>query len=154
MLEEIGAHGARLKAALDRIDVKAWIGKGASETYLAQWQSSTEQARAVADGAKVLARNPERLSAGLELFFRMRTLDTMAGSLAEAMQKYQKPADGQQLAALAAEVALDEERYERYLVGLAAGEEQQLAVMDKEAQRCRALLAAPDSSSSRTGKKN
>jgi len=153
VLDEIGAHAGRLKTVLDQVDVKAWVAKGASETYLSQWRSSAVQAQALADGAKVLARNPERLSPGLELFFRMRAVDTMVGSLAAGMRKYQKPADGDQLAALVAEIAPDEERYERYLVGLAAGMEQQLAVMDKEAQRCRVTMSAPAYSSDRNGKK-
>ena len=153
VLQEIADHGVRLKTALDRLDVKAWIGHGASETYLEQWQSSSDQARAMADGARVLARNPERLSAGLELLFRMRALDVMIGSLEEGMRKYQKPADAQQMVALAAQIGPDRERFERYLVGLAEGQEQQLAVMNKEAQRCRSM-AMPAPSSSRTGKKN
>lgn len=154
VLEEIGAHNGRVRAALDGLDVKAWIDKGASETYLAQWQSSREQAQALADGAKVLARNPEKLSAGLELLFRMQALDVMLGSLEEGMRKYQKTSGAQPLAALAAEIGPDRERFERYLVGLATGQEQQLLVMDKEAQRCRGMMTAPASSSSRRGKKN
>ena len=153
VLDEIGAHGGRLREALAHVDVKAWVEKGASETYLQQWQSSSEQARAVADSAKLLARSPEKLSAGLELLFRMQALGVMLGSLEEGMRHYQKPADAQQLAALAGEIAPDRERFERYLVGLAQGQEQQIAVMDKEAQRCRGMITAP-APPSRTGKKN
>ena len=36
VLQEIGANAASLLPALDRVDAKAWIGRGASETYLAQ----------------------------------------------------------------------------------------------------------------------
>src|SRR5215471_10228094 len=71
VLQEISAHAARLLPALDRINAQSWIEKGASETYAAQLQSSKDQAKALADGAKLLAKNPERLSPALELFFRM-----------------------------------------------------------------------------------
>jgi len=51
--------------------------------------------------------------------------------------------------ALSAENGANRSRLERYLVNLAADQEQQLQVMDSEAQRCRALLTAP---ASRPGK--
>ena len=154
VLEEIGAFGGRLTTALERLDVKSWVQKGASETYLAQWQTCREQAGAVTSGARLLARNPEKLSAGMELLFRMQVLNIMVGSLAEGTRRYQTLADADQLSALAGEIGPDRERFERYLVGLAEGLEQQLSVMDREAQRCRGILTAPASSSTRTGKKN
>jgi len=143
VLQEISGHGARLVEALGRINVRPWIDRGAPETYLEQWQSATEQAKALAGTAGVLAHNPERLSAGLEVLFRIQALETMIGSLEQAMRKYQKPGDAAALAALAAENGVNRSRLERYLVNLAAEQEQQLQVMDSEAQRCRALLVAP-----------
>jgi hypothetical protein len=149
VLEEISAHGARLAGALAHIDVHRWIDRGASETYLEQWQSSAEQAKALADTAGALAHHPERLSAGLDVLFRIQALETMTGSLAAAMRKYQTPADAAALAALAAENGANRTRLERYLVNLAADREQQFQVMDSEAQRCRALLTEPPSQPSR-----
>jgi hypothetical protein len=150
VLQDIGAHAGRLIPALDQVNAKVWTEKGASETYAAQLQSSKEQVKALADGAKALARNPEKLSAGLELLFRMRALDVMLASVVEAMRKYQSPVDAQALAGLAAENGANEERFERYLVNLAAQREQEFAVMDKEAQRCRGLVTqAPPRQSGR-----
>ena len=143
VLEEISAHGARLAEALAHIDVHRWIERGAPETYLEQWQSSAEQAKALADTAGALARHPEKLSAGLDVLFRIQALETMTGSLAAAMRKYQTPADAAALTALAAENGANRSRLERYLVNLAADREQQLQVMDSEAQRCRASLTEP-----------
>ncbi len=140
VLQDISAHAGRLIPALDRVDAKVWTAKGASETYASQLQSSKEQVKALADGAQALARNPEKLSAGLELLFRMRALDMMLTSVIEAMRKYQSPGDAQALAGLAAENGADEEHFERYLVNLAAQREQEFAVMDKEAQRCRGIV--------------
>ncbi len=143
VLEEISGHGARLAEALGHIDVRPWIERGAPDTYLQQWQSAAEQAKALAETAGALARNPEKLSAGLDVLFRIQALQTMLGSLEEGMRKYQKPADADALAALAAQNGVNRSRLERYLVNLAAEQEQQLRVMDSEAQRCRALLIAP-----------
>lgn len=143
VLQEIGAHAARLLPALDKVDAKAWAAKGASETYAEQLQSSKDQARALADGARALARSPEKLSSSLELFFRMQGLDAMLASLQEGLRKYQGPAEAQQLAELAAENGVNRDRFQSYIINLAAEREQEMQVMDREAQRCRGIIAAP-----------
>jgi hypothetical protein len=144
VLQELSAHATRLLAALDRADAKSWIEKGASETYAAQLQSSKAQARALADGAKALARNPETLPAALEVLFRVQGLETMLGSVAEAMRKYQGADAAQELIALSAEGGANRDRLQQYVVNLAAERDQEYQVMDKEAQRCRGMvLAAP-----------
>ena len=140
-LQEIGAHATRVLPALDRLDVNSWVANGASRTYEAQLQSSKEQAQAVAAEAKELAGNPEKLSAGLQLFFRMQALENMSGSLEEATRKYQNPDAAGELASLMAENGANRERLQQYLVRLAAQREQELAVMNSEAQRCRGVLA-------------
>src|SRR5579864_4027670 len=103
VLQEMSAHATRLLPALDQLDVKAWVEKGASETFAAQLQSSKDQAGALADGARTLARNPEKLSACLELYFRIQGLEQMIGSLVEGARKYQDAATANMLAGLSAE---------------------------------------------------
>jgi hypothetical protein len=146
-LQEISAHANRLLPMLEKIDVYSWVEKGASDTYLSQLQSSKVQARALAEGAKLLAGSPQRLSASLELFFRMNGLDTMLTSLQEGIRRYQSPREAQALASLEAEGDASRDRFQRYIVNLAAEREQDLQVMDHEAQRCRGVLtqAAPKS---------
>jgi hypothetical protein len=143
VLEEISAHAGRLLPQLDRVDVRSWINKGASETYLEQLESSKQQARALADGAKDLAHNPEKLSAGLVVLFRVQALEAMLGSLVDGLRRYQNADEAARLASLSAENGANRNRFQHYLVDLAADQEQRLEVMDKEAQRCRGLLAAP-----------
>jgi len=143
VLTEISSHGARLADALSRLNVRPWIDRGASETYLAQWQSAVVQAKALADTAGALSHNPEKLSAGLEVLFRIQALENMLGSLEQGMRRYQSPADASALAALAAQNGASRSRLEKYLVNLAAQQEQELQVMDSEAQRCRAQVTAP-----------
>ena len=145
VLQEIGAHATRLLPALDRADAKSWAAKGAPVAYATQLQSSKDQARALADGARALAGNPEILSVELQVLFRERGLETMLGSVAEAMRKYQSAAAAQELVALAAESGAGRDRLERYVVNLAAEREKEYQVMDREAQRCRALVLAPAS---------
>ena len=143
VLQEIGAHAGRLLPVLDQVDAPGWVAKGASDTYAVQLESSKQQARAVADEAAALARNPDRLSGALQLFFRMEGLENMLNSLQEGARKYQGPQIAQSLAALFGEGGANRERLRDYIVNLASEREHQFEVMDREAQRCRATLMAP-----------
>lgn len=152
-LQDTSAHATRLLGALGHINAEMWVANGASETYVSQLQSSKEQAQAIADGAKVLARNPEKLSGLIELLIRIQSLDNMLGSLAEGTRKYQgRLADAQALVALGSENDANRERLQQYIVNLARDREQEFKVMDQEAQRCRNLVTAP-AKSGRSGKK-
>jgi hypothetical protein len=143
VLQEMGNHAARLLPILAQVDVKLWVEKGASATYADQLQSSQDQAKALADGARALARNPEKLSASLELFFRIEGLEKMLASLVDGLRKYQGQQAAQKLASVDAEGGANRERLRRYIVNLAAEREQQFETMDREAQRCRGMLAQP-----------
>ena len=141
ILEEMSAHAARLTPLLGQIDAKAWVAKGASETYAAQLQSSREQAQAIGTDAKALERNPEKLSACLELYFRVAGLEDMLASLGDGVRRYQDPALAQKLVATVAENGANRNRLQTYIVNLATQRELECAVMDQEAQRCRGILA-------------
>ncbi len=138
---------------LDQIDPNDWVNKGASPTYAEQLQTCKEQVKAVAQTARDLARSPERLAPSLELLIRIEGLDTLYFSVEEAIRKYQGPSHAQELVSLIASGSADRERFQQYLVSLAAEREHALEVMDKEAQRCRAQLTLPSPSASKTGKK-
>jgi hypothetical protein len=153
ILEEISAHAGRLQPLLEQIDAKAWVAKGASETYAAQLRSCKEQAQAIADGAKALAKYPEKLSASLELYFRIDGLEDMLASLGDGARRYQDSALAQKLAATVAENGANRNRLQTYIVNLATQRELECAVMDQEAQRCRGILATqpPAAASTRKG---
>ena len=97
-----------------------------------------EQARALAAGARALAPNPEKLSATLEVSFRIHGLEAMVPSLAEAIRKYQSPAEAG--AGTRGGKRRQSGAASEYIVNLAAEREQDLAMMDREAQRCRGLV--------------
>ncbi len=140
VLQGIAAHSARLAPFLAKIDAQSWIEKGASETYAAQLDSSRQQVHAVAESANGLARNPQKLSASLDLLFRIQAVETMLNSLQEGVRKYQSPTDAQTLARLVAENGANRDRLQHYIVNLAIEREHDLQVMDSEAQRCRSQL--------------
>jgi hypothetical protein len=139
-IQELAAHAGRLVPLLDRLPVRSWVEKGASDTYAQQRDSAKEQAQALATEAKALAASPERLSMALQVLFRLQAVETMAGSLVEGVRRYQTPKDAQELATAVAQGGAGRERLQRYIVNLAAEREQDLAVMNAEAQRCRGIL--------------
>ena len=153
VLLAISDHSTHVLAALDRFDANIWVNKGASPTYAEQLQSCKDQVKAIADTSKALARNPEQLAASLELLIRFQGLDTLFASVEEAIRKYQDPAQAQELVELIATGSASRDRFQQYLVSLAADREHALQVMDKEAQRCRSLLAMPSGTPPKTGKK-
>lgn len=140
VLQEMSAHAGRLLPLLEKVDTRAWVEKGASDTYVAQRESAIEQAQALAAEAKTLAANPERLSVGLQVLFRLQALDTMLASLGDGVRRYQTPREAQELAKIAAESGAGRDRLQRYLVNLAVQRERDYEVMDREAQRCRGIL--------------
>ena len=143
VLQELSAHAGKVLPLLDKADPQQWTAKGAPEAYVAQLQSSKEQAHALADGAKAMAASPQVLSAELQVLFREQGLETLLGSVAEAMNKYQNPAAAQELIAVNAEAGADRDRLANYIVNLAAEREKEYKVMDEETQRCRAQMLAP-----------
>ena len=141
VLENLAKHSERMLGVFDQIDPKTWSERGASETYAAQLQSCKEQTKAVVQGARQLQRNPEKLSAGLDLYIRMAAVDNMTHSLEEGIRKYQNPAVAELLASVAGTGNRNREEFQSYLLELATEREKQFSVMDQEAQRCRGILA-------------
>lgn len=150
ILQEMSAHATRLDPVLAEVDTKAWVAKGASDTYTSQLESSKAQARAISDGAQALMKNPEKLSACLELYFRITGLEDMLRSLADGIRKYQDPALAQKLSGLSAENGANRNRFQSYIVNLSSQQEQECAVMDREAQRCRSVVATEPPAATRT----
>lgn len=141
VLKEIAAHAQRLVPVLDQIDTKGMVQNGAPETYASQINESKVQAKALATEALAIATSPEKLSADLETFFRMQSLEKTLASIQEGLRKYWNPAIADLLSSQVAENGPNRERFQRYIVDLAAEREQMYAIMDHEAQRCRGILA-------------
>src|ERR1017187_1502277 len=67
--------------------------------------------------------------------------------------KYWNPAVADLLNSQMAENGANRERFQRYILDLAATHEQECAVMDHEAQRCRGMLAKQPNAAPKTEKK-
>jgi hypothetical protein len=142
ILDDLSTQSKRLIPILEQIDPNVWItSKGAPDTYVRQWRSSQEQAKALIADTATLSKDPERLSFALQTFFRVQALQMMVQSLVEGIRRYQNPALADLLAGVAADGSADREKFQRYIVNLASEREQMLGIMDHEAQRCRSILS-------------
>jgi len=140
MLNAVAADADRLMPFLDQIQPQQWLAKGAPDTYVAQWKQCQIQTKAVADTARALSRNPEKLTANLELLFRIGSLDRLLVSLGEGVRKYQSAYSADLLHGVIAEGTANREKLQQYVFDLANEREQQFRVVDSEAQRCRGFL--------------
>ena len=95
----------------------------------------------MANDARNLDRNPEKLTDALQTLFRIRTLESMVASLSEGIRKYQNPPMADLLNAAVAENAANRDRLQQYVFELATEKENEFRVADEEAQRCRASLS-------------
>lgn len=141
VLKEIAAHAQRMIPILEQIDAQVMAKNGAPDTYITQLNASKVQAKALATEALALANSPDKLSADLATFFRMQSLEKTLLSIEEGIRKYWNPAVADLLNSQMAENGSNRDRFQRYILDLAATHEQECAVMDHEAQRCRGILA-------------
>jgi len=136
----LSAQTARLKPVLDQLMPDEWVKNGASPTYVAQWHSAQRELGDVETASAALEKQPEKLSVALNLFFRIQTMETGLTSLVDGVRHYQNPAVGDLIVGIVAENSANRDKLRQYLTDLADQQEQEFAVADKEAQRCRVQL--------------
>ncbi len=140
LIDALSAQAQHLKPIVDQVKPADWVSKGASETYVAQWNTAQTQLKYLIASSEAFSRQPERLPLGLDAYFRMQAVDSTLGSLTEGVRKYQNPALAQIMQEVVAENSTNRDRLRQYLQDLARQKEQEFQVADREAQRCRAAL--------------
>jgi uncharacterized membrane protein len=140
LIDALSAQAQHLKPIVDQVQPAAWVSKGASETYLAQWNTAQAQLKYLISSSEAFSRQPERLPLGLDTYFRMQAVESTLGSLTEGVRKYQNPALASLMQSAIAENSINRDRLRQYLQDLATQKEEEFRVADREAQRCRAAL--------------
>jgi len=140
MIEALGAQAQHVKPIIDQVQPAEWQSKGASGTYVAQWNTAQAQLKYLIASADAFSRQPERLPLGLDAYFRMQAMESVLGSLVEGVRKYQNPALASLMQSVIAENSTNRDRLRQYLQDLATQKEQEFEVADREAQRCRAAM--------------
>jgi hypothetical protein len=148
ILADLNAQTNQLKPLLAQLNPQQWANKGASSTYIQQWQGAQQQLSDVLATTQQLGQKTESLTLALDTYFRLEALETTARSLTEGAQRYGDRATADKLNAYIARSFTSRQRLRDYLEDLAASTEQNFKIADEEAQRCRGMISkeAPGSS--------
>jgi hypothetical protein len=133
----------RLKPILDQLKPQEWVAKGAPQGYVSQWQEAEKELGYIGTSAQALEKEPERLTLALDTYFRWERLAADLNSLVEGVRRYQNPAVGDLVVSVLGENSSNRELLKQHITDVAAQNEQEFAVVDKEAQRCRGQVARP-----------
>lgn len=139
----LSAQAQRVKPILDQLTPQEWVQKGAPETYVTQLASARQELDYVTNSAKALERQPDRLTLALDTYLRWEAFESRANLVVEAVRRYQNPAVGDLLVGVLADNAANRDKLRDYVTDLASQKEQEFAVVDKEAQRCRDTVNRP-----------
>jgi len=151
---KVAQRAARLDPMLGQLRPSDWVAKGAPDTYVAQWNSLRQQYRAVQADMTALAQHPAgHITDTMKALFRLQATHNMLDSLMAGTRKYQNPALADLIESTASENTNDIDRVQQYLVQVAGDQEQEFAVVDKEAQRCRATLSRQPAQPARSTRK-
>lgn len=131
----------KLEPLLARMDTAAWTSKGASPTFGKQRQSAVNSLRLLALSANKLSADPERLSYALETVFGLEKLETLLNSLNTGVRRYADSTLASEVNVLLASTSNHRTRLQQHAVELAVAREEQIQIMDQEAQRCRGILS-------------
>jgi hypothetical protein len=137
----ISAHAARMEPMLQQLKPDDWVAKGAPDTYVTQFNSAIEQMHAIQSEMSALAQHPEQMTECMKALFRVQSSHRALISLMEGLRRWQNPALAELIESVAAEDRTDLDLVEQYVLQLATEKDQQYAVVDSEAQRCRATLS-------------
>lgn len=130
-------QAGRLKPILDQLTPQAWVSQGAPQVFVTQWQNARKELEYVGQSAQSFENDPERLTLALDTYFRWQRLASDLGSLVEGVRHYQNPAVGDLLVSVLGENSSNRDLLQQHIADLAAQKEQEFAVVDQEAQRCR-----------------
>ncbi len=150
----ISQHATRIEPMLQQLRPNDWVAKGAPDTYVAQWNSELEQLRAIESDMSALAQHPEQMTECMRALFRVQAAHQTLNSLMDGLRHYQNPPLAELIESVAAEDQSNIDRLEKYVLQLASEKDQQYAVVDAEAQRCRATLSKQPAEPSKTKSRN
>ena len=137
----LAASVQKIKPVLDALKPDEWAAKGAPAAYGQQAKNAQVAIAHLINSANQLAREPERLTTGLDVLFRMQAMEQLLLSVSEAARKYQGSSAADQLSRSMAEYSNLKEQLQQHVTDLANVREQEFQIADQEAQRCRSELS-------------
>jgi hypothetical protein len=152
ILADLTVQTNQLKPLLAQLNPQQWADKGASSTYILQWQTAQRQLQDVLVSTQRLAQKTDSLSLALDTYFRLEALEVSMRSLEEGAQRYGPRPMAEKLGAYVAHCFDSRQRVRDYLQDLASSTEQNFKIADEEAQRCRGMISKEAPSSSKKKK--
>ena len=140
LLQNLDEQAKHLAPVMEQIQPASWLSQGAPPAYLDQWVHTKADLQYLLDDSAALQKKPERLSLALDTYFRMVALESILGSVLEGVRKYQDPGVAKRVQEVINENGANRDSLRQYVQDLAVQKEQEFAVADQEAQRCRGLL--------------
>jgi hypothetical protein len=140
-LSDLVADVGKIEPLLQRVQPTEWTQKGAPSAYIKQLQSAQATVQHLVRAAEALSKSPEKLTIALDLLFRMEKMEFLLASLRDGARRYGDPAIADEMTSLFATNSIHRDRLRQYVVELAAVREQEFALLDREAQRCRAQMS-------------
>jgi hypothetical protein len=134
------AQAKHLATVVVQIKPETWVAQGAPSAYVGQWNSAQAELKYFSASVESFSKQPERLTLALDSYFRMQAFETLLGSLVEGIRKYQNPAIADLVQGVLNENSNNRDKLRQYVVDLAAENEHEFQVADREAQRCRGML--------------
>jgi hypothetical protein len=139
-LQELAAEVKKFTPLMDNLKPDIWAQKGASPTYAVQLKSARDQLNYLVDATQRLSQQPDKMALALETYFRLQALESMLTSVNDAVRQYQNSAIADLIQAQLTESAPYREKLKQYILALVTMKEQEFAIADKEAQRCRETM--------------
>ncbi len=146
----LSQHAARIEPMLQQLRPNDWVTKGAPDTYVTQWNSALEQLKAIQSDMSALAQRPDQMTECMKALFRVQASHQALNSLMDGLRRYQNPALAELIESVSAEDQSNLDRLQQYVLQLANEKDQEYAVVDAEAQRCRATLSRQPVDSTKT----
>jgi hypothetical protein len=139
-IQALSQQSARLTPLVEQLNPSDWVAKGASPTFVSQWQTAKLQLGFLTTATQILEKQPEKLTAALDTYFRLQVIETQLRSLADGVRTYQNPAVADLVLSVLGENSANRDRLQQYISDLASQKEQEFSVIDREAQRCRVTV--------------
>jgi hypothetical protein len=140
-MQSLAADVRKLEPLLKHANPADWLKQGAPGTYVKQLESSQASVQYLVAATDKLAQEPEKLTTALDAYFQMERMDLLLGSLREGIRKYQSPDLANMLSAAYAANSVHRDRLRQHIRDLAGTREEELRIVNLEAQRCRGMLS-------------
>lgn len=137
---ELAVQAGRLKPLLDQLKPEEWLAKGAPQAYVSQLNGALQELAGLTYAAGLLDKQPQKLTAALDTYFRLQSLEWRFESLIDAVRKYQNPAVADLMLSVLRANSANRDALRAFITELAARKEQEFTVVNQDAQACRAQL--------------